>query len=122
LVGWPTLRLKGPYFSIAMLGLYVAAREIVRNNPFDLTNGGRGISFSAPFARPLDIYYLMLFLAGSIFFCSLWIYRVQLGKMLKAVRDDEVGADMRGINTTFIKIATFMLAGGFTAFIGGTKA
>jgi ABC-type branched-subunit amino acid transport system ATPase component len=105
-----------------MLGMYVAAREIVRNNPFDLTNGGRGISFPAPFARPLDIYNLMLVLAGLIFFCSLWIYRVQLGKMLKAVRDDEVGADMRGINTTLIKIAIFMLAGGFTGLIGGMKA
>jgi branched-chain amino acid transport system permease protein len=122
LVGLPTLRLKGPYFSIAMLGMYVAAREIVRNNPFDLTNGGQGISFSAPFANPLQIYTLMLILVGAIFFCSLWIYRVQLGKMLKAVRDDEVGADMRGINTTVIKIGIFMLAGGFTALIGGTKA
>lgn len=122
IVGYPTLRLKGPYFSIAMLGVLVAMREVARNNPFDLTNGGVGISFFAPFAKPNEIYNIMLIIAGTIFFTSLWFYRVQIGKMLKAVRDDEVGADMRGINTTAIKIGIFMLAGGFTAMVGATKA
>jgi ABC-type branched-subunit amino acid transport system ATPase component/ABC-type branched-subunit amino acid transport system permease subunit len=122
LVGYPTLRLKGPYFSIAMLGVLVSMREIARNNPLNLTNGGKGISFLAPFSEPLVIFHVMLVLAGTIFFISLWMYRVQIGKMLKAVRDDEVGADMRGINTTAIKIGIFMLAGGFTAMVGGTKA
>ena len=32
-VGYPTLRLKGPYFSIAMLGVLLAMREIVRIDP-----------------------------------------------------------------------------------------
>ncbi len=141
LIGWPTLRLKGPYFAIAMLGTYVAVREIVRADFTDfeplfaslgvpqladlnlrLTNGGVGISFLAPFARPDDIFNMMLALAAIVFFVSLWIYRSQFGKMLQAVREDEVGADMRGINTTAIKIGIFMLAGGFTALIGGVKA
>lgn len=122
IVGYPALRLKGPYFSIAMLGVLVATREIARNNPFELTNGGKGLSFLAPFANSLDVFYIMLALATIIFFVSLLMYRVQIGKMLKAIRDDEVGADMRGINTTMMKVGIFMLAGGFTAMIGGTKA
>ncbi|MDQ7026105.1 MAG: branched-chain amino acid ABC transporter ATP-binding protein/permease [Anaerolineae bacterium] len=126
LIGYPTLRLKGPYFAIAMLGTYVAVREIVRADFTDfglrLTNGGVGISFLAPFANPNDIYNLMLGLTSVIFFISMWIYRSQFGKMLQAVREDEVGADMRGINTTAIKIGIFMLAGGLTATIGGVKA
>lgn len=145
LIGWPTLRLKGPYFAIAMLGTYVAVREIVRADFTDfepllvwfgnifglpqladvslrLTNGGVGISFLAPFARPNDIFNMMLVLAAIIFFTSLLIYRSQLGKMLQAVREDEVGADMRGVDTTSLKIGIFMLAGGFTALVGGIKA
>lgn len=126
LIGYPTLRLKGPYFSIAMLGVLVAGREVFRNdfeiNGVGITNGGKGLSFLAPFSQPLHIFYVMLALATVTFFISLWIYRVQLGKMLKAIRDDEVGADMRGINTTMMKIGIFMLAGGITATIGGTKA
>ena len=120
-VGYPALRLKGPYFAIAMLGTLVAGREVFRNNPGDLTNGGIGISFRAPFANPMDVYYVMLGLASIAFFISLWINRTQLGQMLRAIRDDETGADMRGINTTLLKIGVFALAGGLSAMIGGTK-
>ncbi len=121
LAGWPTLRLKGPYFAIAMLGLFVAVREMSNTIP-ELTRGGQGISFNRPFADPMDVFYTMLALAGGIFFISLWIYRTQYGKMLQAIREDEVGADMRGINTTGIKIGIFMLAGGCTAMVGATRA
>ena len=121
LVGYPALRLKGPYFAIAMLGTLVAGREVIRNNPWNLTNGGVGLSFRAPFADFMDVYYIMLTMASIIFFLSLWINRTQLGQMLRAIRDDETGADMRGINTTLMKIGVFALAGGFSAIIGGTK-
>jgi ABC-type branched-subunit amino acid transport system ATPase component/ABC-type branched-subunit amino acid transport system permease subunit len=120
LVGWPTLRLKGPYFAIAMLGTFVAVRAMTDTLP-DLTRGGQGIQFRRPFADPFDVYHTMLILAGITFLTSLWIYRSQLGKKLQSIREDEVGADMRGINTTAIKIGIFMLAGGFTATIGATR-
>jgi branched-chain amino acid transport system permease protein len=119
--GWPTLRLKGPYFAIAMLGLFVAVRAMSDTLP-ELTRGGQGIPFRRPFAEPLTVYHTMLALAGIIFFTSLWIYRSQLGKKLQAIREDEIGADMRGINTTAIKIGIFMLAGGFSATVGATRA
>ena len=73
-----------------VLGVLVAGREIARNdvdiNGIGLTNGGIGISFLAPFSQPLNIYYAFLTLAAVIFFISLWMYRVQIGKMLKAIR------------------------------------
>lgn len=121
LVGWPTLRLKGPYFAIAMLGTFVAVRAMTDTLP-DLTRGGQGIAFRRPFADPFDVYHTFLIMAGIIFFISLWIYRSQLGKKLQAIREDEVGADMRGINTTAIKIGIFMMAGGFSAMVGATRA
>ena len=43
LIGLPTLHLKGPYFPIAMLGNFVAMREIVRVLRL-LTGGGSGLS------------------------------------------------------------------------------
>lgn len=119
--GWPTLRLKGPYFAIAMLGLFVAVRAMSDTLP-GLTRGGQGIQFRRPFAEPLTVYHTFLVIAGIIFFVSLWIYRSQLGKKLQAIREDEIGADMRGINTTAIKIGIFMLAGGFSATIGAVRA
>src|SRR5262249_53457821 len=46
-VGWPTLRLRGPYFAIALLGLSEVARILVTT--WDgVTRGGLGVYLSAP--------------------------------------------------------------------------
>jgi branched-chain amino acid transport system permease protein len=121
LVGWPTLRLRGAYFAIAMLGTFVATREVVLNLK-GLTNGGEGISFRRPFMSDEAAYYAFLALAGVVFFLSLRIYRSQLGKALRAIRDDELSVDMRGIDTTRLKISMFALAAGITGLIGATRA
>ncbi len=121
LVGWPTLRLRGAYFAIAMLGMFVATREVILNLK-TLTNGGEGISFRPPFMRPDAAYYAFLALASGVFFLSLWIYRSQLGKALRAIRADELAADTRGIDTTRLKLGIFALAAGLTGLIGATRA
>ena len=113
LIGMPTLRLKGPYFSIAMLGTFVAMREIVRVAK-PITGGGVGLTLPPYLNRPL-FFYLTLALAVIAIGVSWWIRRTEFGSSLIAIREDEVGAEMRGINTTMNKIAVFTVA----AFIGG---
>ncbi|MYD89263.1 MAG: branched-chain amino acid ABC transporter permease [Caldilineaceae bacterium SB0662_bin_9] len=117
LIGLPTLRLKGPYFSIAMLGTFVAMREIVRVlRP--LTGGGVGLNLP-PVLNRLGDYYLMLVLMGLVVSIMWWIRRSEFGQSLIAIREDEIGAEMRGINTTLHKIAAFMIAAFFTGVVGG---
>ncbi|MXZ19300.1 MAG: branched-chain amino acid ABC transporter permease [Caldilineaceae bacterium SB0665_bin_25] len=117
LVGLPTLRLKGPYFSIAMLGTLVAMREIARVlRP--LTGGGVGLNLP-PLLNRLGDYYLMLAVMGLVVSLIWWIQRSEFGQSLIAIREDEIGAEMRGINTTLHKIAAFMIAAFFTGIVGG---
>ncbi|RME81361.1 MAG: branched-chain amino acid ABC transporter permease [Caldilineae bacterium] len=117
LIGLPTLRLKGPYFSIAMLGTFVAMREIVRVLK-DFTGGGRGLDLPPVLNRERD-YYFMLVWMGLVLIAIWWIHRSEFGQSLMAIREDEVGAEMRGINTTKHKIIAFMLAAFSTGIIGG---
>jgi len=113
IIGYPLLRLKGQYFSIAMLGLFVAIREVVRVwKP--LTGGGVGLTLPPYLNRPL-FYYLTLLVAVLAVLLIWWIRRSEFGSSLVAIRDDEVGAEMRGIHTTQHKIAAYAVA----AFIGG---
>ena len=117
LIGIPTLRLKGPYFSIAMLGTFVAMREIVRVlRPW--TGGGQGLTLPPYLNRPL-FYYLTLVLAIFVVSLIWWIRRSEFGSTLVAIREDEVGAEMRGINTTLHKITAFWIAALFTGTVGG---
>ncbi len=120
LIGIPTLRLKGPYFSIAMLATFVAMREIVRVvRP--LTGGGTGLTLPPYLNRPL-FYYLTLLLAILVVSFIWWIRRSEFGSTLVAIREDEVGAEMRGINTTLHKITAFWIAAFFTGIVGGMWA
>lgn len=116
LIGLPTLRLKGPYFSIAMLGTFVAMREIARVlRP--ITGGGIGLNLP-PVLNRLGDYYLMLAVMGLVVALIWWIRRSEFGQSLIAIREDETGAEMRGINTTLHKTVAFMIAAFFTGIVG----
>lgn len=121
LIGSATLRLKGPYFSIAMLGTFVAMREIVRViRP--LTGGGTGLTLPPYLNRPL--FYYVTFVQAILVVIFVWwlIKRTEFGKTLIAIREDEVGAEMRGINTTLHKITIFCIAALSTGLVGGLWA
>lgn len=117
LIGLPTLRLKGPYFSIAMLGTFVAMREIIRIlRP--ITGGGEGLDLP-PVLNRIQDYYFSLVLMGLVVAVMWWIRRSEFGHSLIAIREDETGAEMRGINTTLHKITAFVMAAFFTGLVGG---
>ena len=120
MIGFPTLRLKGPYFSIAMLGTFVAMREIIRVSK-PVTGGGVGLTLP-PYLNRALFYYLTLGLAVAIIMFVWWIRRSEFGSSLIAIREDEVGAEMRGINTTLHKITIFVIAGFLTGIVGGMWA
>ena len=63
-IGYPCLRLKGPYFAIAMLGLNEVLRALV--SYFEgLTGGGNGLSLPTLDAS-VPIYYVMGVLAVAV--------------------------------------------------------
>lgn len=119
-VGRLTMHLKGPYFSIAMLGTFVAMREIVRTWG-GLTGGGVGLTLPPYLNRQL-FYYLELALVAGLITLTLWLRRTRFGAALVAIREDELGAQMRGIATTRLKVAVFSFAGASTGLFGGLWA
>ena len=119
-IGRATMRLKGPYFSIAMLGTFVAVREIVRVWG-GLTGGGVGLTLPPYLNRPL-FYYLELGLVAVLVAFTWWLRGTRLGAALVAIREDEIGAEMRGIDTTRLKVMVFSFAGFSTGLFGALWA
>ncbi|MXZ97182.1 MAG: branched-chain amino acid ABC transporter permease [Acidimicrobiaceae bacterium] len=120
LIGRATMRLRGPYFSIAMLGTFVAVREIVRTWG-GLTGGGVGLTLPPYLNRQL-FYYVELVLVVGLVALTWWLRRTRFGAALVAIREDELGAQMRGISTTRLKVAVFSFAGASTGLFGGLWA
>lgn len=120
LIGRATLHLKGPYFSIAMLGTFAALREIVRVvRP--LTGGGPGMSLPPYLNRPL-FYYLALAQAVLVVGLYHWLKGTEFGAMMLGIRENERGAEMRGISTLLVKLTAFALAALSTGLVGGMWA
>ncbi|MDE0369942.1 MAG: branched-chain amino acid ABC transporter permease [bacterium] len=119
-IGRATMRLKGPYFSIALLGTFVAVREIVRVSG-GITGGGVGLTLPPYLNRPL-FYYIELALVAGLVALTWWLRGTRFGAALVAIREDEVGAETRGINTTRLKVTVFSFAGFSTGLFGGLWA
>lgn len=137
-VGIPTLRLRGPYFAIAMLAFSELCRVVILAWP-SLTLGGKGVFLRKPrIQRPEDglsfieeaqrilhnnqNYYSMLALAAIAVIWSYVVGTSRWGLKLLAIRDDEVAAQAMGIKTTWVKVSTFAGSAVFPGMAGAIYA
>jgi branched-chain amino acid transport system permease protein len=119
-IGYPVLRLKGPYFAIAMLGAAEGTRVIA--TVWDsLTHGGLGISLPSA-ETSLQTYYAMLALMLLTIVVAYAVGHSRFGIRLNAIREDEMAAGVLGINATLYKLAAFVLSAIFPAVAGGIQA
>ena len=119
LLGLAVLRLKGHYFAICTLGLALVMTAIVSN----LEIAGGNIGLVLPLHRGEVLFYelalgLLVFATLTIF----WLSRSRFGLGLIAIRENEEGAAVMGVNTTLYKVLAFMLSAAFTALAGGIHA
>ncbi len=120
IVGYPCLRLKGPFFAIAMLGLSQLLMLIVMML-HSITGGGEGLALP-PIVKTVPTYYAMGLTAMVVVLLTYRISRSKLGLRLMAIREDEVAAEVMGINTTNHKLVAFMLSAFFPGLAGGINA
>jgi len=119
-IGFPCLRLKGPYFAIAMLGLNEVLRVAV--SYFErLTGGGSGLSLPALYAS-VPIYYAMGLTAVAVTGLAYVIVTSRFGLRLMTIREDEVAAESMGIDTFRYKLYAFLLSAVAPGIVGGLAA
>jgi len=119
LFGLPILRLRGPYFAIATLGLAAVMSAIIAT----VEIAGKNIGLILPLFRGDTLFYelslgLLVAATGTV----AWISRSRFGAGLVAIREDEDAAQVMGINTTMYKVAALTVAALFSALAGGIHA
>lgn len=112
-IGWflgrIVLRLKGPYLALTTLSFAEIARVVVGNS-YDFTRGDQGLNVPTLMQSRLGYYYLFL---GVLVLTVLGLYlimRHKTGRFLLAIRDDEIGAETRGIDVVRYKTLAFALS------------
>jgi len=119
LLGLPVLRLKGHYFAIATLALAQVMIAIVSN----LSIAGQNIGLVLPPLNDDRLFYeLSLALLVAATATVFWLTRSRFGFGLFAIRENEEGAAVMGVNTTLYKVLAFALSGVFSALAGGIHA
>jgi len=118
-LGIPVLRLKGHYFAIATLALAQVMAAIVSN----IELAGQNIGLVLPPLNNDPLFYeLSLGLLVLATLTVWWLTRSRFGFGLIAIRENEEGAVVMGVDTTRYKVLAFALAGVFSALAGGIQA
>jgi branched-chain amino acid transport system permease protein len=118
-VGAIMLRLRGPFFSLGMLGLAQTARVLISSS--SALGGGSGL-FLPPGSSLLPVYYWTLAIAIGAFAITWWIDRSAFGLRLRAIREDETIAATLGVATTSAKVTAFVISAIIPGLLGGGYA
>ena len=115
LVGYPCLRVRGPYFVILTFGLAELVKFIVINVEAGLGKFGR-LLLGAPGLETL--YYLVLSLAAISIVITYYVRRSRFGAALRAIREDEEAAETLGIDVARFKVLAFAISATVPSMVG----
>jgi branched-chain amino acid transport system permease protein len=98
--GHPTLRLRGPYFAIATIGVGEATRLVMKFWT-DFTGGSTGVSIPIVSGMQYQMYWFALEFLAVVVMISYYLRKSPVGLGLLAVKEDVEAAGDVGVNATF---------------------
>jgi len=127
-IGVPTLRLSGHYFSMATIAVAELVRLLVTNT--DALGGAQGLSgpvmprsvMDLSFLSALPYYYLFLAVLVATLAITWRMERNRMGYYLRAIKGSERAARSLGAAAPTYKLLAFLLSAALTAVAGGLYA
>jgi branched-chain amino acid transport system permease protein len=127
-IGLPTFRLSGHYFSMAT----IAVAELIRIffGTWTLVGGAIGLQGPAvargwwdlTFAGDLPYYYIFVAVLGLLLFVTYEVGRRRFGFYLRAIKASERAARSLGVPVRLTKLKALMLSATFTSAAGSLYA
>lgn len=128
LFGLPSLRVKGFYLAMATLAAQFIIPWVLRYPLEPLTNGSRPLEVPEPtflgisFAPQAAIYYVIIPLAVLLFLAARNIIRSRVGRAFVSIRDNDLAAELLGINVFNYKLQAFFLSALYAGAAGALWA
>jgi branched-chain amino acid transport system permease protein len=122
LLGLPSLRLEGPYLTIATLGFGLTITQIIGR--LDFCGGREGLHTPDLMVGPWrldsdrDFYFLLIPLTVMLTAAARNLIKTRVGRAFIAIRDADIAAETMGVNLLYFKTLSFALSA-FYAGIGG---
>jgi branched-chain amino acid transport system permease protein len=128
LVSLPSVRLKGDYFVLSTFAFQIIIFEVLYNWT-SLTGGPYGLrGIPSPslmghlIDTPAKYFPFSAVVSGLSIFLIIVLLKAPFGRVLKAVREDEIAAQSLGKNVSLIKVKSFALSAAFAGLAGALLA
>jgi branched-chain amino acid transport system permease protein len=126
--GLPSLRVKGFYLVMATLAAQFIIPWFTRNAFKDLLNGAQGLNVAVPTLFGVEINtpqrYLLLTLTVLIVTTIIAhnVSRSRLGRAFITIRDNDLAAEVLGVNLFRVKLQAFFIAAMYAGLAGALAA
>lgn len=124
LVALPSLRVSGDYLLIASIGFQLGLIELAKH--IHRIGGAGGLTNIPPFLvndyGRLSYVLLVLMVAVLTVLFIRWLTRGPYGRMMAAMRDDELAFSMLGRDAIWLKVSIFAIGSGIAGVAGGLYA
>jgi branched-chain amino acid transport system permease protein len=116
LIGFPSLKLKGDYLAIVTMGFGEIIRTVFNN--IDYVGGPRGLLGIPKFST-----FTVIFIATLLTIVIIRnLVQSSHGRAMISIRENELAAELVGINTTKYKVLAFVTGAFFAGIAGGLFA
>jgi branched-chain amino acid transport system permease protein len=120
----PSLRISGDYLLITSIGFQLGLLEIIKHLGF--TGGASGLgnipNVIAGSTRSAVFATVSCVIAAAVVWMIRWLLTGPYGRVIAAMRDDELAFSALGRNAMMIKLAIFAIGSGFAGIAGGIYA
>lgn len=127
MVAIPSFRTRGDYLAIITLAANYIIKSAIEN--IQVIGGARGFMGMSRVINGMEDFFnlpwMMIWICFFVFLTILMIKRFvgsTYGKGILAIREDEISAEIMGVNTQKAKMVAFMFSSGLAGIAGGLFA
>lgn len=126
--GIPALRIKGFYLAMTTIAAQVIFPLIIMHMPDSWFGGAIGLNMDPAqlggitFDSDTSLYYLIMISAGIMIFFAFNLVRGRTGRAFVAIRDNDIAAEIMGVNLFFYKTLAFAIGAMYAGVAGGLWA
>ena len=127
IASYPAIRLRGDYLAITLLAMGEII-WVIADNWQPLIGGSMGVRIPDPFRwigsqyRPLAVLLTVLITAAIIFLYLQYLGRSPLGRVLKAMRENELSASVHGKDVVKLRTKTLIVGFAIAAISGALNS
>lgn len=125
ILGFPSLKVKHHYLAMVTIGFNFIIYKILMNEeqitggPYGIMNISRPTFASISFESDLAFAHLVLIISVIMILLMFWLLNTQWGRAFKMIRENEIRAEVVGVDLRTYKLAAFAIGSAYAGIAGG---